>query len=81
MYVLPHDLDHEFPEYSDLIHDLAAKDRNVATLFEQYESVNSTIVDIEENDKVFQDLEFENLKKQRLRLKDEIYQQLRTKRC
>lgn len=80
MYVLPHDLDHEFPEYSSLIHDLASTDRHAAVLFEQYERLNSEIVDIEQNDRVYQDLEFENMKKERLRLKDEIYQELRAHR-
>jgi uncharacterized protein YdcH (DUF465 family) len=39
--------------------------------------VNAEIVDIEENDKPFQDFEFENMKKLRLKLKDEIYLILR----
>jgi uncharacterized protein YdcH (DUF465 family) len=36
-------------------------------------------VDIEENDKPFQDFEFEELKKKRLRLKDDIYLALRAR--
>ena len=39
--------------------------------------MNGTIVDIEENDKPFQDAEFEEMKKKRLRIKDEIYSILR----
>ena len=73
MHIVPHDLDHEFPEFSPLIHDLKAHDDRAAHLFDEYERVNQAIVDIEENDKVFQDFEFEDLKKKRLRLKDDIY--------
>jgi uncharacterized protein YdcH (DUF465 family) len=77
MQVQPHDLDHEFPEYAKLIHDLKGRDPQLAQLFDEYESVNAQIVDIEENDKPFQDLEFEQMKKRRLFLKDEIYLILR----
>lgn len=73
MHVQQHDLDHEFPEFLTLIHQLKSSDQRVATLCEEYERVNREIVDIEENDKPFQDFEFENLKKMRLRLKDDIY--------
>ena len=79
MHILPHDLDHEFPEYTQLIHDLGQRDHTLASLFQEYDRVNNTIVDIEENDKPFQDFEFESLKKQRLPIKDDIYQILRTR--
>jgi len=80
MHVLPHDLDHEFPEFHNLIHDLKGKDPRLSLLFEEYERVNNEIVDIEENDKPFQDFEFEDLKKKRLRLKDDIYLALRARK-
>jgi len=80
MQILPHDLDHEFPEYSSLMHQLRERDPKLARLFQQYERVNGAIVDIEENDKPFADLDFEEMKKQRLRIKDEIYTILRAHR-
>ncbi len=76
MQILPHDLDHEFPEFSGLMHDLRAHDPKLGNLFEQYDRVNSAIVDIEENDKPYQDIEIEQMKKQRLRIKDDIYRAL-----
>jgi len=79
MHILPHDLDHEFPEYTPLIHDLREHDDRLAVLFQEYERVNGQIVDIEENDKPFEDFEFEQMKKQRLRLKDDIYRALTTR--
>jgi uncharacterized protein YdcH (DUF465 family) len=80
MQILPHDLDHEFPEFSSQMHDLRARDPKLGNLFEQYDRVNGAIVDIEENDKLFQDAEFEEMKKKRLRIKDEIYTALRAHR-
>ena len=77
MQILPHDLDHEFPEFSGLMHQLRERDPKLGSLFEQYDKVNGTIVDIEENDKPFEDFSFEELKKERLRVKDEIYRALR----
>jgi uncharacterized protein len=76
MQILPHDLDHEFPEYSGIMHQLKQHDPRLGNLFEQYDKVNGAIVDIEENDKPFQDFEFEEMKKRRLRIKDEIYRAL-----
>ncbi|MEX0959264.1 MAG: DUF465 domain-containing protein [Burkholderiales bacterium] len=73
MYVQPHDVAHEFPEFISLIAQLKEQDHKLAQLIEDYEKVNAEIVDIEENDKPFQDFEFENMKKLRLKLKDEIY--------
>jgi uncharacterized protein YdcH (DUF465 family) len=73
MQILPHDVDHEFPEFKNLIHELKDRDQRLAELIDEYERINAQIVDIEENDKPFQDFEFEVMKKQRLKLKDEIY--------
>lgn len=80
MQVLPHDLDHEFPEFVQLIHTLKERDERLAILFAAYEHVNREIVDIEENNRPFQDFEFEEMKKRRLKLKDEIYLILRAHR-
>jgi uncharacterized protein len=77
MYILPHDVDHEFPEYRRLIHELKDRDERLAELLDDYERVNAEIVDIEENEKPFHDFQFEDMKKRRLRLKDEIYMILR----
>ncbi len=80
MQLLPHDLEHEFPEFSGLMHDLRARDPKLGHLFERYDKVNGAIVDIEKNKKPFQDVEFEEMKKERLRVKDEIYRALQAQR-
>ena len=77
MQILPHDLDHEFPEYVGLMHELRGRDERLTELFKKYDALNGRIVDIEENEKLFQDAEFEDMKKARLRIKDEIYAVLR----
>lgn len=73
MYILPNDVDHEFPEFSQLIHQLKDRDGRLAELLDAYERVNAEIVDIEENDRPFQEFQFEDMKKRRLKVKDEIY--------
>jgi len=73
MRIAPHDLAHEFPAFVDVLEDLRGRDAGLAALFDEYERVNAQIVDVEENDRPFVDFEFEDLKKRRLRLKDEIF--------
>ena len=77
MYIQPHDVEHEFPEYRQNLEEMHALDTHLAELVTEYEQLNAEIVDIEENDKPFQDFEFEEMKKRRLLLKDEIYLILR----
>ena len=77
MYIQPHDVEHEFPEFKEVLLEMKSQDSRLADLVEEYERLNADIVDIEENDKLFQDFEFEELKKRRLLLKDRIYSILR----
>ena len=73
MYIQPHDVEHEFPEYKEVLLEMKSQDSRLADLLEEYERLNADIVDIVENDKLFQDFEFEEMKKRRLLLKDQIY--------
>lgn len=73
MYIQAHDVEHEFPEYKEVLLEMKSQDSRLADLVEEYERLNADIVDIEENDKLFQDFEFEEMKKRRLLLKDQIY--------
>jgi uncharacterized protein YdcH (DUF465 family) len=77
MYVEPHDLAHEFPNLTQAIDELRAKDPRFAALFEQYHAVNGEVVTLEERDVPVDDFTIEELKKTRLKLKDEIYERLR----
>jgi len=73
MYIQPHDVEHEFPEYRQTLEEMKSQDSHLAQLVKEYEELNAEIVDIEENERPFQDYEFEEMKKRRLLLKDEIY--------
>ena len=68
-----HDLFHELPEYADRISRLKATHEHFARLFEDYHRVNSEVERIEENHEGHSDFYIEDLKKQRLHLKDELY--------
>jgi len=76
MIVDPHDLDHEFPEYREAIVKLKAADTQFAEMVADYQRVNREVQRAEENDLPISDRAFEDLKKQRLKLKDAIYGKL-----
>jgi len=78
MELQQHDLHHEFPEFKDAIHQLKTSNHHFAKLFDEYHVVNKQIRRIEENDEAITDEALELLKRERLRLKDELYSLLRT---
>ncbi len=71
-----HDLHHEFPEFSDQIHQLKINNRHFARLFDKYHEVDKEIIRIEQGLETPPDEYLENRKKERLALKDELYQML-----
>lgn len=77
MELLQHDLHHEFPEYQDAIHRLKTDNHHFARLFEEYHRMNKDIRRIEENEEPVTDVALEDMKKQRLKLKDELHSMLR----
>ncbi|MCX7170144.1 MAG: DUF465 domain-containing protein [Proteobacteria bacterium] len=76
MKVDSHELHDEFPEYKDRIQQLRSGDQHFALLHDEYHKVTNEVRDIEEHDVPVSDLIFEKLKKQRLKLKDELYAML-----
>jgi uncharacterized protein YdcH (DUF465 family) len=72
-----HPLIAEFPAHKDAIHRLKMEDRHFHKLMEKYEEVDKQIVRIEENIEPTGDVYLENLKKERLALKDQIYSMLK----
>ena len=77
MVIDPHDLHHEFPEYQDAIHSLKLSNAHFAKLFGEYHAVNNEVVKAEEGSTNPGDAELEALKKQRLKLKDDLYEILK----
>jgi hypothetical protein len=78
MQIEHHDLVHEFPEFKEKIHQLKMDNHHFARLFEAYHTLNNEIEQAEKNDLPITDEHAETLKKQRLELKDQLYQILTT---
>ncbi|HID50225.1 MAG TPA: DUF465 domain-containing protein [Chromatiales bacterium] len=72
-----HDLAHEFPELKEQIHNLKINNLHFARLFEEYENLDKEIYRIEEQIENTSDTYMEELKKKRLKVKDELYAMLK----
>jgi len=73
MFGEKHDLIHEFPEHKDRIHELKTTNNHFAKLFEEYHEVEHQVRRIEEGNENTSDDFLEELKKKRLKLKDDLY--------
>ena len=70
---VPHELREEFPEFTDVIHKLKEDSAHFRRLAEEYHAVNRSIHRLETGDEHMSQFDEENLRKERLRLKDELY--------
>ncbi len=68
-----HPLVKEFPEYKEQIHDLKMKNNHFSNLMKEYEEVDKHIFRIESDEEPTGDEYIRDLKKQRLKIKDELY--------
>lgn len=73
MPIEKHDLIHEFPEYKDKIHDLKMTDNHFTRIFDEYHKLDHEIRRIEDGAENTSDEYLEQLKKDRLQHKDELY--------
>lgn len=69
----PHELAEEFPEHTDKIHELKTNDAHFAKLFEEYHDVNRAVHRAETNVEPTSDDNMEDMRKQRMALKDKLY--------
>jgi len=69
----PHELHEEFPEHADRIHALKTSDAHFGKLFDEYHEVNRAVHRAETDVEPTDDANLENMRKQRMVLKDEIY--------
>lgn len=69
----PHELAAEFPEFVALMHHLKETDGHFARLHESYHDVNRRIHRAETDIEPVDDFHMEDMRKERMRLKDEIY--------
>lgn len=68
-----HDLLHELPEYKDQIHQLKMNNKHFEKIFDKYHDLDHQIRRIEEGIETPDDSYSEELKKERLHLKDELF--------
>jgi len=68
----PHELAEEFPDHVDAIHNLKTSNAHFAKLFDEYHGINRAIHRAETDIEPTDDFHLEDMKKQRLALKDEI---------
>jgi uncharacterized protein YdcH (DUF465 family) len=68
-----HDLIHELPEHKERIHELKTSNPHFAKLFDKYHDVDHQVRRIEEGIETPSDEFTEELKKERLHLKDELF--------
>lgn len=73
MNVEHHDLHHEFPEYAETIHALKIGDHRFGRLLDEYNALTAQIEELEIMDSPVADTTLEDMKKLRLKLKDELY--------
>jgi len=73
-----HDLVHELPEHRDTIHELKMNNPHFARLFAEYHEVDHEVHRIEMAVETTSDEYLNDRKKQRLHLKDELYQIIRS---
>lgn len=69
-----HDLLHELPEYRDTIHNLKTSNNHFSRLFDEYHEIDHEVHRIETGVENTSDEYLEEKKKQRLQLKDELFQ-------
>ncbi|MCP5420894.1 MAG: DUF465 domain-containing protein [Gammaproteobacteria bacterium] len=72
-----HDLFHELPEYRERIRELQATDTEFSQLLNEYHRINGEVERIEDGVETPSDFYTEDLKKQRLHLKDQLYSMLK----
>ncbi|MDK9702755.1 MAG: YdcH family protein [Sulfuritalea sp.] len=77
MNVDHHDLHHEFPEFAETIHSLKVGNHHFARLFDEYHALTTRIETLEDNDSPVADTALEEMKKQRVKLKDDLYAMLK----
>ena len=69
---VPHELAEEFPEHAEKIHEMKVGNAHFAKLFDEYHEVNRAIHRAETNIEPTDDFHMEDMRKHRMRLKDEL---------
>tara|TARA_R110001583_G_scaffold55816_5_gene169283 strand:- start:292 stop:543 length:252 start_codon:yes stop_codon:yes gene_type:complete len=72
-----HDLHHEFPEFNEEIHHLKMNDNHFVRLFNDYHEIDQEVHRIEQGVENTTDEYVGQKKKERLKLKDELFVMLK----
>lgn len=70
---VPHELHEDFPEHADKIHTLKTGNAHFAKLFNEYHEINRSVHRAETDVEPTGDTHLEEMRKQRMRLKDELF--------
>lgn len=81
MQVDHHDVYTEFPDMRDAIDALKADGGYIGSLFGRYNRLTGKVENLEENDMPVADFTLEDMKKARVKLKDEIFHLLQAFRA
>ncbi len=73
MNIEHHDLHHDFPEMHDVINNLRSGNPLFAQMFASYNRLTGKVEDLEEHDMPVDDFTIEDMKKHRVKLKDDLY--------
>ena len=73
----PHDLVHEFPQFTARIQELRSQDAAFAQAMREYDELDADIRRLEELGQPVADVTMETLKLHRVHLKDRLYTMLR----
>ena len=77
MPIAHHPLIEEFPEHKDTLHNLKLNNAHFRRLAHEYEGIDKSIFRAEQGIETVNDEYLENVKKERLHLKDLIYSMLK----
>jgi len=80
MPLLSHELEQEFPDLKGAIQQLRSNDTHFARLCDEYKRIDGDVTRIEEDKEPVSDFDLEEMKKKRLRIKDQLYAILRSYR-
>lgn len=78
MPIAHHPLIEEFPEHKDTLHNLKLNNAHFRRLAHEYEGIDKSIFRAEQGIETMNDDYLENIKKERLHLKDLIYSMLKS---
>ena len=74
----PHELAEEFPQFEEAMHEMRQSNAHFAKISEDYHTLNRAVHRAETDVEPTDDLHLTEMRKQRMALKDEVYQMLNT---